>query len=423
MAKDSITLEEYNWTRKVCKECSLEFDKNDDEPVPEGLADQCRQKLFELNRTLPGTLSNYDYRMSVVRDEKQIKYFDALQQDCKECLSAANEAWATDDLPKTVDHLDQMEALLESMKKFIEQIWFPVDYIHIQTLDSYKEAIEKDYKTVNKVPDKAAKREFEARYQPIINLIAETEDLMSGQGESAEEEVIRNLEDLKAQIEQTKPLVMNALLAADSAKEDPKPAETKEQTGSLQQQDLLLKAAADFCENQQEAIMRRINDLLAQEGCVHDQVLKASFDSYKQDANQINGVISQLLQMNKIDSAGAELKLLDNMATKLQGCIDEANSRDRQKANAYRKTLQKARKTMKKLATGRAKILDPDKSEEYTRYLTQIEAQISKIGSTLASRQTDRIQLAEQALPRLDELIGQTQELYDETIAAQQLEE
>ena len=429
MGRNSITVGEYNWAQKICKHCQLEFEEFPDDPTPEELSLHCNEKSEELTSKLEANAA----KMRVIEDPKQLAYFEALRRNAEASLSQANDALGVDDLEKANGRLNEAETLLATIENFVEQIWFPLDSKYLSKLEQYKCYIELSDRNFIETPNKALKREFATRYQSIINLIAETEDLISGQGQAAESAVVRNLDEIKAQILQTDPLNDQAIhdniqadlharrLADVHARFPPKRTEGVQQPAPPPQ------TATDQCEVKQEEVMHRIHELLAQEGRIHDPELQASFDAYSQSAQQINGVINRLLSMGKVDSAKAELTQLTKVEAKLQGCIDQANAdnqkRDGQQAGAYRKTLRNAQKKAKQLSALQNKIIDPSVAMEYAGSLEQIDQKISEIGWILASGKEDRLQLAEQALPQLDALMAQTQAMYNEAITSQQREE
>ncbi|QUS55847.1 hypothetical protein [Pseudovibrio brasiliensis] len=212
-----------------------------------------------------------------------------------------------------------------------------------------------------------------------------------------------------------------------------------DQSGTSQSQAQPKKSPTEQVKAQHQAIMARLKNLLAQEAIIQDQKQQEDFATYKLLADQLDSIISDLIQRDKINDARAELVQLEGMTSNLQACIDEANAtnslrstqqrdeqriaEERQQAGAYRTALNTSQRTAKKLEAQQPQILDPGKQQRYAALLTQISELITEIGGILATSQDDRIQRTAQLMPRLDGFIQQAQDIYEGAMAAQQLEE
>ncbi|WP_109316480.1 hypothetical protein [Pseudovibrio ascidiaceicola] len=506
----------------------------------EGLVALVRKQTTDLNNAKTA-LSDAKTRMAsayklrkTITNKQAKKEFEDQHKQAKTQIKTAEGMLKKDELKEARPVLASIDHLVEQMEYATgTNIWTPMDPKYARELKGYKIDLQLNYQQINSIPDKAAKRDFEKHYQTAINLVADTEVLIEGDGRAAEDKVKSNIATLRDELRQielcvsksfdtfpsdpgdagqqqagntlqqeldechgdfqaaqtelnrviknkgvlTDPQISKQFMAfAEAAQSyiseglqyvaNEKIQEAKgklqtctsaitsmefllesmqaansggDQSGTSQSQAKPTKSPAEQVKAEHQAIMARIKNLLAQEAIIQDQKQQEDFATYKLLADQMDSMISDLIQRDKVNDARAELVQLEGMASNLQACIDEANSmnslrstqqrdeqriaEERQQAGAYRSALNTAQRTAKRLEAQQPQILDPGKQQRYAALLTQIGGLITEIGGILATSHEDRIQRTAQLMPRLDGFILQAQDIYQGAMAAQQLEE
>lgn len=503
----------------------------------EGLIAVVRKQADDLN-SARAAVSDAKTRMAnaykirkTIADKQARKVFEDQHKQAKSEIKTAEGLLKKEQIKEARPVLASIDHLVEQLEYATgTNNWAPLDPKYARELKGCKIDLQLSYQQINSIPDKTAKREFEKHYQTAINIVADTEVLIDGDGRAAEEKVKSNIATLRgkqreidlcisesfdsfttnpgdagqqnghqqdldvcrrdleaAQVELsrisknkgvlTDPQISkqfmdfaaaaqsyiteglqyvandkiqeargklqtcsSAITSMEFLLESAQAASTGgDQSGTPQSQAQQTKNAADQVKAEHQAVMGRIKNLLGQEAIIQDQKQLEEFATYKLLADQLDSMISDLIQRDKVSDARAELVQLDGMASNLQACIDQANAsnaqrssqqhdeqriaEERQQASAYRKALNTAQRTEKKLEAQQPQIADPAKQQRYAALLAQIGELISEIGGTLATSQENRIQLTAQLMPKLDGYLQQAQDIYDGAIAAQQQEE
>lgn len=503
----------------------------------EGLLALVRKQAADLNsaRTAVNNaktrIANAYKIRKTITDKQARKVFEDKHKQAKAQIKTAEGLLKKEQIQEARPLVASIDHLAEQLEYAVgTDTWTPLDPKYADELKGCKISLQLSYQQINSIPDKAAKRDFEKHYQTAINIVADTEVLIDGDGRAAEERVKGNIAALRGELRELDLCISEAFdsytstpgdagqqnghqQALDVCRGDLEAAQVElsrisknkglltdpqiskqfmdfaaaaqsyiteglqyvandkiqeargklqtcssaitsmefllesaqaastggDQSGTAQSQAQQTKNAAEQVKAEHQAVMGRIKNLLGQEVIIQDQKQLEEFATYKLLADQLDSMISDLIQRNKVSDARAELLQLDGIASNLQACIDQANAinaqrssqehdeqriaEERQQASAYRKALNTAQRTEKKLEAQQPQIVDPAKQQRYAAFLAQIGELISEIGGILATSQENRIQLTAQLMPRLGDYLQQAQDIYDGAIAAQQQEE
>ncbi len=332
--------EQFDQIFKQGEACAREAVKRIKEKNLQGAGDM----LFQLDSPLQGL----NTLLTIAQNEKdKLAGAKATVQDAKARISKAYDLRKTlataaeqkdfaekhrqaRDLIKVAEGLiksvsfDEIDPALKSIAHAVEQVeyavgtntWAPLDDKYKQDLKKHKIEIQFYYNQINQIEDKAAKRPFEKHYQKAINLIADTQVLIEGEGRAAEEKVVSKIAALQAEIRQLeKYKIAEQNKPAGNVQSEPQTQPEQKTTGRNAAQNALSKALAGCKSALEEAQINLSEVLKTGVGIKHTEIS----DSFAQYASEAQAYIREGLQHI------AERKLQEARG-KLASCEDAINS-------------------------------------------------------------------------------------------------